>query len=137
MSNAAFYLGIIKIYVRFLYLICSWKTIFFINCCQEPDILLESIQLLQSLSKYRQYLRDLPAKTIMDILSEVRFWIRLVKCVSKFHICWICLTHMASYVNQRAIQSTGFIIIKLNEYLEKYTGLIDWQKGLEFVCMGF
>ncbi|XP_062887564.1 myb-binding protein 1A-like protein [Mobula hypostoma] len=37
---------------------------------KEPDVLLESVRLLQSLSQYKQHLRDLPGKTIVDILSE-------------------------------------------------------------------
>ncbi|XP_067866182.1 myb-binding protein 1A-like protein [Heterodontus francisci] len=37
---------------------------------KEPNILLQSIELLQSLTKFKQYLRDLPGKTIVDILTE-------------------------------------------------------------------
>ncbi|XP_051891931.1 myb-binding protein 1A-like protein [Pristis pectinata] len=37
---------------------------------KDPDVLLESVRLLQSLSQYKQHLRDLPGKTIVDILSE-------------------------------------------------------------------
>ncbi len=33
--------------------------------------MLECVQLLQSLSRYREHLRDLPRKTMVDILSEV------------------------------------------------------------------
>lgn len=38
---------------------------------QEPQVMLECVQLLQSLSHYREHLRDLPRKTMVDILSEV------------------------------------------------------------------
>lgn len=38
---------------------------------QEPQVLLGCVQLLQSLSQHRQHLRDLPNKTMMDILNEV------------------------------------------------------------------
>ncbi|KAK3538383.1 hypothetical protein QTP86_001552 [Hemibagrus guttatus] len=37
----------------------------------EVDVLLECVKLLQSLSQYREYLRDLPRKTMADILNEV------------------------------------------------------------------
>ncbi|XP_078404361.1 LOW QUALITY PROTEIN: myb-binding protein 1A-like protein [Cetorhinus maximus] len=37
---------------------------------KEPNILLQSIQLLQSLSRFKQHLSNLPRKTIVDILSE-------------------------------------------------------------------
>ncbi|XP_041054205.1 myb-binding protein 1A-like protein isoform X2 [Carcharodon carcharias] len=37
---------------------------------KEPNILLQSIQLLQSLSHFKQHLSNLPRKTIVDILSE-------------------------------------------------------------------
>ncbi|XP_069741084.1 myb-binding protein 1A-like protein [Narcine bancroftii] len=37
---------------------------------KESDVLLESVQLLQSLSQYKQQLQDLPEKAIVDILSE-------------------------------------------------------------------
>lgn len=38
---------------------------------QEPQVMLECVKLLQSLSRYREHLRDLPRKTMVDILSEV------------------------------------------------------------------
>ncbi|XP_053337367.1 myb-binding protein 1A-like protein [Clarias gariepinus] len=38
---------------------------------KEADVLLECVKLLQSLSQYREHLRDLPTKTIGDILNEV------------------------------------------------------------------
>lgn len=38
---------------------------------QEPQVLLGCVQLLQNLSQHRQHLRDLPGKTMMDILGEV------------------------------------------------------------------
>ncbi|GCC35990.1 hypothetical protein chiPu_0014480, partial [Chiloscyllium punctatum] len=37
---------------------------------KEPNVLLQSIQLLQSLAPLRHHLSDLPYKTLMDILSE-------------------------------------------------------------------
>ncbi|KAF4113848.1 myb-binding protein 1A-like protein [Onychostoma macrolepis] len=37
---------------------------------KEPQVMLECVQLLQSLSHYREHLRDLPRKTMVDILSE-------------------------------------------------------------------
>ncbi|XP_056313310.1 myb-binding protein 1A-like protein [Danio aesculapii] len=37
---------------------------------KEPQVMLECVQLLQSLSQYREHLRDLPRKTMVDILSE-------------------------------------------------------------------
>ncbi|XP_057180625.1 myb-binding protein 1A-like protein isoform X1 [Triplophysa rosa] len=37
---------------------------------KEPQVLLECVQVLQSLSQYREHLRDLPRKTIVDILSQ-------------------------------------------------------------------
>lgn len=37
----------------------------------EPEVVLGCVQLLQSLSQYRQHLKDLPTKTMMDILNEV------------------------------------------------------------------
>ncbi|KAM4620699.1 myb-binding protein 1A-like protein [Polymixia lowei] len=37
---------------------------------KEPQVVLGSVQLLQSLSKHREHLKDLPSKTMMDILSE-------------------------------------------------------------------
>uniref|UniRef100_A0A672MH01 Myb-binding protein 1A-like protein n=1 Tax=Sinocyclocheilus grahami TaxID=75366 RepID=A0A672MH01_SINGR len=37
---------------------------------KEPQVMLECVQLLQSLSRYREHLRDLPRKTMVDILSE-------------------------------------------------------------------
>ncbi|XP_043094788.1 myb-binding protein 1A-like protein [Puntigrus tetrazona] len=37
---------------------------------KEPQIMLECVQLLQTLSQYREHLRDLPRKTMTDILSE-------------------------------------------------------------------
>lgn len=40
-------------------------------CLQEPQVVLACVQLLQSLSQHRQHLKDLPTKTIMDILTEV------------------------------------------------------------------
>lgn len=38
---------------------------------QEPQVVLGCVQLLQSLSQHRQHLKDLPNKTMMDILKEV------------------------------------------------------------------
>ncbi|KAI5101710.1 myb-binding protein 1A-like protein [Silurus meridionalis] len=38
---------------------------------KEADVLLECVKLLQSLSQYREYLRDLPRKTMADILNQV------------------------------------------------------------------
>uniref|UniRef100_A0A3B1IJP4 MYB binding protein (P160) 1a n=1 Tax=Astyanax mexicanus TaxID=7994 RepID=A0A3B1IJP4_ASTMX len=38
---------------------------------KEPQVLLECIMLLQTLSQYREHLRELPRKTMVDILSEV------------------------------------------------------------------
>ncbi len=38
---------------------------------QEPQVMLECVKLLQSLSRYREHLRDLPRKNLVDILSEV------------------------------------------------------------------
>ncbi|KAJ7996964.1 hypothetical protein DPEC_G00223990 [Dallia pectoralis] len=37
---------------------------------KEPQVVLECVRLLQSLSQYREHLRDLPRKTMVDILSE-------------------------------------------------------------------
>ncbi|XP_061105815.1 myb-binding protein 1A-like protein [Conger conger] len=37
---------------------------------KEPPVLLECVQLLQSLALYREHLKDLPRKTMVDILSE-------------------------------------------------------------------
>ncbi|XP_073717146.1 myb-binding protein 1A-like protein [Misgurnus anguillicaudatus] len=37
---------------------------------KEPEVLLECVHILQSLSQYREYLKDLPRKTMVDILSE-------------------------------------------------------------------
>ncbi|MBN3310123.1 MBB1A protein, partial [Amia calva] len=36
----------------------------------EPKVVLECVQLLQSLAQYREHLKDLPRKTMVDILSE-------------------------------------------------------------------
>uniref|UniRef100_A0A7N8WKJ9 MYB binding protein (P160) 1a n=1 Tax=Mastacembelus armatus TaxID=205130 RepID=A0A7N8WKJ9_9TELE len=38
---------------------------------KEPQVVLGCVQLLQSLSQHRQHLKDLPSKTMMDILTEV------------------------------------------------------------------
>uniref|UniRef100_A0A3Q3J9R7 Uncharacterized protein n=1 Tax=Monopterus albus TaxID=43700 RepID=A0A3Q3J9R7_MONAL len=38
---------------------------------KEPQVVLGCVQLLQSLSQHRQHLKDLPMKTMMDILTEV------------------------------------------------------------------
>ncbi|XP_034033371.1 myb-binding protein 1A-like protein isoform X3 [Thalassophryne amazonica] len=38
---------------------------------KEPPVVLGCVQLLQSLSQHRQHLKDLPSKTMMDILSEI------------------------------------------------------------------
>ncbi|CAL9685098.1 unnamed protein product [Knipowitschia caucasica] len=38
---------------------------------QEPEVVLACVQLLQSLTPHRQHLRDLPSKTMMDILNQV------------------------------------------------------------------
>uniref|UniRef100_A0A3B4FMT1 MYB binding protein 1a n=1 Tax=Pundamilia nyererei TaxID=303518 RepID=A0A3B4FMT1_9CICH len=40
---------------------------------QEPQVVLGCVQLLQSLSQHKQHLKDLPAKTMMDILAEEVF----------------------------------------------------------------
>uniref|UniRef100_A0AAQ6AKP8 Myb-binding protein 1A-like protein n=1 Tax=Amphiprion ocellaris TaxID=80972 RepID=A0AAQ6AKP8_AMPOC len=42
-------------------------------CCvlQEPPVVLGCVKLLQSLSQHKQHLKDLPNKTMTDILSEV------------------------------------------------------------------
>ncbi|XP_026096269.1 myb-binding protein 1A-like protein [Carassius auratus] len=37
---------------------------------KEPQVMLECVKLLQRLSQYREHLRDLPRKTMVDILSE-------------------------------------------------------------------
>ncbi|XP_036380049.1 myb-binding protein 1A-like protein isoform X2 [Megalops cyprinoides] len=37
---------------------------------KEPQVVLECVQLLQSLAQYREHLKDLPRKTMVDILSE-------------------------------------------------------------------
>ncbi|XP_053297734.1 myb-binding protein 1A-like protein [Pleuronectes platessa] len=38
---------------------------------KEPQVVLGCVQLLQSLSQHRQHLKDLPNKTMMDILNEI------------------------------------------------------------------
>uniref|UniRef100_A0A8C6S759 Uncharacterized protein n=1 Tax=Neogobius melanostomus TaxID=47308 RepID=A0A8C6S759_9GOBI len=38
---------------------------------QEPEAVLACVQLLQTLTPHRQHLRDLPTKTMMDILNQV------------------------------------------------------------------
>lgn len=38
---------------------------------QEPLVVLGCVQLLQSLAQHRQHVKDLPSKTMMDILNEV------------------------------------------------------------------
>ncbi|XP_066433136.1 myb-binding protein 1A [Eleutherodactylus coqui] len=38
---------------------------------KDPKVLLPCVQLLQSLAAYREHLKDLPRKTLVDILSEV------------------------------------------------------------------
>ncbi|XP_030078294.1 myb-binding protein 1A [Microcaecilia unicolor] len=38
---------------------------------KEPNALVWSVQLLQSLAEHREYLKDLPRKTLVDILSEL------------------------------------------------------------------
>lgn len=38
---------------------------------QEPQVVLGCVKLLQSLTLHRQHLKDLPTKTMMDILTEV------------------------------------------------------------------
>ncbi|CAJ1063415.1 myb-binding protein 1A-like protein isoform X2 [Xyrichtys novacula] len=38
---------------------------------KEPQVVLGCVQLLQSLTQHRQHLRDLPTKTMMDILNEI------------------------------------------------------------------
>lgn len=38
---------------------------------QEPQVLLQCVQLLQSLAEHRNHLKDLPRKTLVDILSEI------------------------------------------------------------------
>ncbi|TRY71424.1 hypothetical protein DNTS_011666 [Danionella cerebrum] len=37
---------------------------------KEPQVMLECVQLLQSLAQYREHLRDLPRKTMLQILAE-------------------------------------------------------------------
>ncbi|KAJ8402245.1 hypothetical protein AAFF_G00371100 [Aldrovandia affinis] len=37
---------------------------------KEPQVVLECVQLLQSLAQYREHLKDLPRKTMVDILTE-------------------------------------------------------------------
>uniref|UniRef100_A0A3Q0SJP4 MBB1A n=1 Tax=Amphilophus citrinellus TaxID=61819 RepID=A0A3Q0SJP4_AMPCI len=39
--------------------------------CKEPQVVLGCVQLLQRLSQHKQHLKDLPTKTMMDILAEV------------------------------------------------------------------
>ncbi|XP_054610863.1 myb-binding protein 1A-like protein isoform X2 [Dunckerocampus dactyliophorus] len=39
--------------------------------CKEPLVVLGCVQLLQNLSQHKQHLKDLPTKTMMDILTEV------------------------------------------------------------------
>ncbi|XP_044077650.1 myb-binding protein 1A-like protein [Siniperca chuatsi] len=38
---------------------------------KEPQVVLGCVQLLQSISQHRQHLKDLPTKTMMDILNEI------------------------------------------------------------------
>ncbi|KAM3601132.1 uncharacterized protein V6R79_008223 [Siganus canaliculatus] len=38
---------------------------------KEPQVVLACVQLLQSLTKHKQHLRDLPVKTMTDILNEI------------------------------------------------------------------
>ncbi|KAM4699649.1 myb-binding protein 1A [Discoglossus pictus] len=38
---------------------------------KDPKVLLQCVQLLQSLANYREHLKDLPRKTLVDILSEI------------------------------------------------------------------
>ncbi|XP_069470834.1 myb-binding protein 1A [Ambystoma mexicanum] len=38
---------------------------------KEPQVLLQTVQLLQGLAEHRNHLKDLPRKTIVDILSEI------------------------------------------------------------------
>ncbi|XP_069613559.1 myb-binding protein 1A [Ranitomeya imitator] len=38
---------------------------------KDSEVLLQCVQLLQSLSYYREHLKDLPRKTLVDILSEI------------------------------------------------------------------
>ncbi|XP_070839837.1 myb-binding protein 1A-like protein [Chaetodon trifascialis] len=38
---------------------------------KEPQVVLRCVQLLQSLSQHRQHLKDLPTKTMTDILTEI------------------------------------------------------------------
>ncbi|XP_056412387.1 myb-binding protein 1A [Hyla sarda] len=38
---------------------------------KDPKVLLPCVQLLQSLAQYREHLKDLPRKTLVDILSEI------------------------------------------------------------------
>ncbi|KAK2828681.1 hypothetical protein Q5P01_019715 [Channa striata] len=38
---------------------------------KEPQVVLGCVQLLQSLSQHKQHLKDLPTKTMMDILTEI------------------------------------------------------------------
>uniref|UniRef100_A0A674PP98 MYB binding protein (P160) 1a n=1 Tax=Takifugu rubripes TaxID=31033 RepID=A0A674PP98_TAKRU len=48
-----------------------WSLSYLLLFLQEPQVVLGCVQLLQSLSQHRQHLRDLPNKTMMDILNEV------------------------------------------------------------------
>ncbi|KAG8587411.1 hypothetical protein GDO81_005656 [Engystomops pustulosus] len=38
---------------------------------KDPKVLLQCVQLLQSLAEYKEHLKDLPQKTLVDILSEI------------------------------------------------------------------
>ncbi|XP_076017396.1 myb-binding protein 1A-like protein [Genypterus blacodes] len=38
---------------------------------KEPQVVLGCVQLLQSLTQHRQHMKDLPSKTMMDILTEI------------------------------------------------------------------
>lgn len=57
---------------------------------QEPQVVLGCVQLLQSLSQHRQHLKDLPTKTMMDILTEVTAAAQLHL---ESHICCTSVTH--------------------------------------------
>lgn len=55
---------------------------------QEPQVVLGCVQLLQSLSQHKQHLKDLPSKTMMDILTEV------TNCCPHYVLC----PHIHSYL---------------------------------------
>ena len=57
-------------------LVCVMLCDLYLTLCdvcvfQEPQVVLQCVQLLQSLSQHREHLKDLPRKTMVDILNEV------------------------------------------------------------------